>query len=78
MNWNNGTRYPIQSGHGCFGCSEKNFWDNGPIYWQMANFPGFGIESNAYSAGTMVRLLEEIPRGRDPRDAWAFVGRMFV
>lgn len=23
---------------------------------------------NAYSAGTMVRLLEEILRGRDPRD----------
>lgn len=31
---------------------------------------------NAYSAGTMVRLLEEILRGRDPRDAWAFVGRV--
>lgn len=30
---------------------------------------------NAYSAGTMVRLLEEILKGRDPRDAWAFVGR---
>lgn len=31
---------------------------------------------NAYSSGTMVRLLEEILRGRDPRDAWAFVGRV--
>jgi hydrogenase large subunit len=30
-----------------------------------------GKVSEAYSAGTMVRLLEEILRGRDPRDAWA-------
>ncbi|MCB0637578.1 MAG: nickel-dependent hydrogenase large subunit, partial [Lewinella sp.] len=35
-----------------------------------------GKVTNAYSAGTMVRLLEEILRGRDPRDAWAFVGRV--
>ena len=31
---------------------------------------------DAYSSGTMVRLLEEILKGRDPRDAWAFVGRV--
>jgi hydrogenase large subunit len=31
---------------------------------------------NAFSSGTMVRLLEEILKGRDPRDAWAFVGRV--
>ncbi len=49
--WNNGTSFPIQSGHGCFGCSEENFWDNGPLYRQMANFPGFGIESNADTIG---------------------------
>ncbi|MFN7115309.1 MAG: nickel-dependent hydrogenase large subunit [Saprospiraceae bacterium] len=35
-----------------------------------------GKIKDAYSAGTMVRLLEEILRGRDPRDAWAFVGRV--
>ncbi len=51
MRWNNGVSYPIQSGHGCFGCSEENFWDNGPLYRQMANFPGFGIESNADKVG---------------------------
>ncbi|MDE2296719.1 MAG: hypothetical protein KGK18_00990, partial [Burkholderiales bacterium] len=32
MRWNNGVSYPIQSGHGCIGCSEPNFWDNGPFY----------------------------------------------
>lgn len=30
---------------------------------------------DAYSAGTMVRGLEIILKGRDPRDAWAFVER---
>ncbi|MBN8665208.1 MAG: nickel-dependent hydrogenase large subunit [Chitinophagales bacterium] len=35
-----------------------------------------GKIKDAYSSGTMVRLLEEILRGRDPRDAWAFVGRV--
>lgn len=55
MKWNNGTSYPIQSGHGCFGCSEASFWDNGPIYQRMPNIGGFGIESTADKIG-MVAL----------------------
>lgn len=35
-----------------------------------------GKIKDAYSSGTMVRLLEEVLKGRDPRDAWAFVGRV--
>lgn len=35
-----------------------------------------GKIKEAYSSGTMVRLLEEIVKGRDPRDVWAFVGRV--
>ena len=31
--------------------------------------------SKAYSAGTMVRGIEIILKGRDPRDAWAFAQR---
>jgi len=31
---------------------------------------------DAYSSGTMVRLIEEIVKNRDPRDVWAFVGRV--
>lgn len=27
LKWNGGTSFPIQSGHGCLGCSEPNFWD---------------------------------------------------
>jgi len=32
--------------------------------------------AQAYSAGTMVRGIEVILRGRDPRDAWAFAQRI--
>lgn len=35
-----------------------------------------GKVTDVYSSGTMVRLLEEILKGRDPRDAWAYVGRV--
>lgn len=35
-----------------------------------------GKIKDAFSSGTMVRLLEEILKGRDPKDAWAFVGRV--
>jgi len=52
--WNEGTSYPIQSGHGCIGCSEAGFWDNGPFYQHLASFPGFGIESTADTVGTAV------------------------
>jgi hydrogenase large subunit len=34
------------------------------------------VIEQAYSSGTMVRGLEIIMRGRDPRDAWAYVQRI--
>lgn len=52
--WNDSTSYPIQSGHGCIGCSENHFWDNGPFYRHLASFPGFGIESTADTIGTVL------------------------
>ena len=30
--WNQGTSFPIESGHGCLGCSEPGFWDKGSFY----------------------------------------------
>jgi hydrogenase small subunit len=54
IRWNNGTSYPIQSGHPCIGCAEANFWDNGPFYQRLPNFPGFGIESTADQIGLTV------------------------
>ncbi len=54
--WNGAISYPIQSGHGCIGCSENGFWDNGPFYQHLASFPGFGIESTADTVGTAVGI----------------------
>jgi len=51
IKWNNGVSFPIQSGHGCIGCSEENFWDNGPFYKRATNVPGFGIEGTADDIG---------------------------
>ncbi len=30
--WNDGTSWPVESGHGCLGCSEPDFWDAGSFY----------------------------------------------
>ena len=54
IRWNNGVSYPIQSGHGCIGCSEAGFWDTGPFYQRLAGFPGFGIETTADKIGLAV------------------------
>jgi len=54
--WNGNLSYPIQSGHGCLGCSEAGFWDNGPFYTQIENFPGFGVESTADTIGKVATV----------------------
>jgi len=54
--WNQSTSYPIQSGHGCIGCSENGFWDNGPFYRHLPSFPGFGIESTADTVGAALGI----------------------
>jgi hydrogenase small subunit len=51
IKWNNGVSFPIQSGHGCIGCSEEDFWDNGPFYERLTGLAGFGIESSADTIG---------------------------
>jgi hydrogenase small subunit len=53
MRWNGGVSFPIQSGHGCIGCSEAQFWDNGPFYQHLPSFPGFGIETTADKVGAV-------------------------
>ncbi len=38
--WNEGTSYPIKSGHPCLGCSEDKFFDKGSFYSALpGNFP---------------------------------------
>lgn len=54
IRWNEGTSFPIQSGHPCIGCSEANFWDNGPFYQHLSSFPGFGIETTADDIGLAI------------------------
>ena len=45
VRWNNGVSFPIQSGHGCIGCSEDGFWDKGPFYKRLTNINQFGDRS---------------------------------
>jgi len=52
--WNEGVSFPIQSGHGCIGCSEDAFWDKGSFYDHLTTIrpPGIsGIEATADQIG---------------------------
>ncbi|MEC1722761.1 hydrogenase small subunit [Schinkia azotoformans] len=51
MRWNGGVSYPIQSGNPCIGCSEKNFWDNGPFFERLAEIPGGQTTFNPEKVG---------------------------
>jgi hydrogenase small subunit len=51
VRWNDGTSWPVQSGHGCLGCSEEGFWDKGSFYDRLTNIHAFGVESNADKVG---------------------------
>ena len=39
VRWNEGVSFPIQSGHGCIGCSEEDFWDKGSFYHRLTRQP---------------------------------------
>jgi hydrogenase small subunit len=54
LRWNEGLSFPIQSGHGCIGCSEDAFWDKGSFYDHLTTIrpPGIsGIEGTADQVG---------------------------
>jgi hydrogenase small subunit len=54
VRWNEGTSFPIQSGHGCIGCSEDAFWDKGSFYDHLTTIRppgGLGIEGTADRIG---------------------------
>jgi hydrogenase small subunit len=48
--WNEGTSFPIQSGHGCIGCSEPDFWDFGGLYRALSIPTGSVSEKVVYAA----------------------------
>lgn len=56
--WNGGTSYPIESGHGCLGCSEPNFWDRGGFYRPLStptgHWSGAQVLGGAAVAGAAV------------------------
>jgi hydrogenase small subunit len=46
--WNDGTSWPVKSGHPCLGCSEDNWYDDHtPFYSHLANIPNGAIGINA-------------------------------
>ena len=47
--WNNGTSFPIESGHPCLGCSEPHFWDGGSFY-KALSIPTIDIPTTAVYA----------------------------
>ncbi|MEN8107241.1 MAG: hydrogenase small subunit [Pseudomonadota bacterium] len=52
--WNEGTSFPIESGHPCLGCSEPDFWDAGGFY-KALSIPTEDIARTAvYAAGAGV------------------------
>lgn len=63
--WNNGTSFPIESGHPCLGCSEPDFWDGGGFYKALA-IPTIDIPSTviytaagAAAAGVAIGALNQ-------------------
>lgn len=48
--WNDGTSFPIESGHPCLGCSEPDFWDGGSFY-KALSVPTEEIAKDALYAG---------------------------
>ncbi|MBT9386265.1 hydrogenase small subunit [Pseudooceanicola sp. CBS1P-1] len=56
LKWNGGTSFPIQSGHGCLGCSEPDFWDKGSFYTSLSGGEGppWGAVAGAAAGGVAI------------------------
>jgi hydrogenase small subunit len=52
VRWNEGTSWPVQSGHGCAACASYRFWDTSfPLYQRLPGVPGFGVDITAGKIG---------------------------
>ena len=49
--WNEGTSFPIESGHPCLGCSEPGFWDGGGFYKAISMPTGDIARTAVYAIG---------------------------
>ena len=59
VKWNGGTSWPVESGHGCLGCSEPDFWDAGGFYKALsvpADPLRYGAAAAVVGAGTGVAM----------------------
>ena len=58
VKWNSGVSFPIESGHGCIGCSEPDFWDQGSFYAPVSAglFGNLGAAEIAIGAAAGVAL----------------------
>ncbi len=54
--WNGGVSFPIESGHGCLGCSEPDFWDKGSFYKPLSTgeWGGGAILAAGIAAGAAI------------------------
>jgi hydrogenase small subunit len=72
--WNEGTSFPIESGHPCLGCSEPGFWDGGGFYKALSTPTGdisrtavFAIGAGA-AAGVALGALNRAKKKRLERE----------
>lgn len=49
LKWNQGTSWPVESGHGCIGCSEPGFWDFGGLYRPLS-VPSVNLDATLVGA----------------------------
>lgn len=61
--WNNGVSWPIGSGHGCIGCSEERFWDNGPFYQRLSGVPLPNVEATPDDLGRRLAIAAAVGAG---------------
>ena len=65
--WNGGTSFPIESGHGCLGCSEPKFWDAGGFYEALSEPTG--------ALGTAARAAVGVGVAVGAASAWQNLGK---
>ncbi len=56
LKWNQETSWPVESGHGCLGCSEPNFWDAGSFYKALSIPDGDYARAAGYAVAAGVGI----------------------
>lgn len=76
--WNQGTSFPIQSGHPCLGCSEPDFWDAGSFYKSFTAPPinvaaaVAPVAAGGVAAGLALGLANRMKKARAARQRERF------